>query len=124
MWWERDRDRFDVVISDVVLEEAALGDRQAAEKRRAFLEAFGVLEATPEVERLTRLYVSERIVPQEKPGDAAHLAFASVYQVQFLCTWNFRHLANAFAIRRLRELNEKRHLFTPQVCTPEELLGE
>ncbi len=124
MWWERDRDRFDVVISDVVLEEAALGDRQAAEKRRAFLEAFGVLDATPEVERLTRLYVSERIVPQEKPGDAAHLAFASVYQVQFLCTWNFRHLANAFAIRRLRELNEKRHLFTPQVCTPEELLGE
>lgn len=124
VWWRRDHARFTVFISDSVLEEAEQGDRRAAKKRLEFLDPFRVLEVTPDVERLTRLYLQKRIVPLEKPGDAAHLAFASIYEVQFLCTWNFKHLANAFTIHRLRELNEKEALFTPQVCTPEELLGE
>ena len=123
-WWHRDRARFAVFISDAVLDEAELGDRRAAEKRREFLDQFPVLPATPEVRRLTNLYFRERIVPSGKAADAAHLAFASVYQIQFLCTWNFKHLANAFALRRLRALNEKQGLFTPHVCTPDELLGD
>jgi hypothetical protein len=44
--------------------------------------------------------------------------------MDFLCAWNFKHLANALALRRLRKLNEKEGVFVPQVCTPEELLGE
>ena len=64
------------------------------------------------------------IVPAEKAGDAIHLAFAAAYRVQFLCTWNFKHLANALILQRLKNLNEKHGIFTPQVCTPEELLGE
>jgi len=64
------------------------------------------------------------IVPFEKPDDAIHLAFATAYRVQFLCTWNFKHLANALVLQRLRNLNEKHGIVTPQVCTPEELLGE
>jgi len=123
-WWRRDHARFTVFISDAVLDEAELGDRRAAEKRRGFLEQFPVLPGTPEVCRLTELYFRERIVPSQRAADAAHLAFASVYQIQFLCTWNFKHLANAFALRRLRALNEKQGLFTPHVCTPDELLGD
>jgi hypothetical protein len=123
-WWRRDHARFAVSISPGVLEEANQGDRRAARVRREFLDQFRVLDVTPEVLRLTQLYLQKRIVPLKKPGDAAHLAFASAYQVQFLCTWNFKHIANAFALHKLRELNEKEGLFTPQVCTPEELLGE
>ena len=123
-WWRRDCARFQIYISDNVIQEAEQGDPRAAKKRLAFLEPFSVLEATPVVLRLTKLYLDKRIVPLEKPGDAAHLAFASAYCLRFLCTWNFKHLANAFSIFRLRELNEKHALFTPQVCTPEELMGE
>ena len=123
-WWRRDHARFAVSVSEGVLEEAEQGDRRAARKRLEFLSAFPVLDVTPEVLRLTQLYIQKRIVPLEKPRDAAHLAFASAYHMRFLCTWNFRHIANAFAVDRLRELNEKEGLFTPLVCTPEELLGE
>lgn len=123
-WWQRDHKRFIISISDVVLEEANKGDRRAAKKRGDFLEQFPVLLATPEVQQIANLYFLEHIVPSGKAADAAHLAFASVYQVQFLCTWNFKHLANAFALRRLRALNERQGLFTPHVCTPEELLGD
>jgi hypothetical protein len=124
MWWHRDHARFAVFVSDAVLDEAERGDRRAAKRRRDFLDQFPVLPDTPEVQRLTDLYFRERIVPSQKAADAAHLAFASVYRIEFLCTWNFKHLANAFALRRLRALNEKQGLFTPYVCTPDELLGD
>lgn len=123
-WWRRDHARFSVFISETVREEAHRGNRAAASKRQAFLEQFPILPPTPEVQRLSNLYMRCHIVPAEKTGDAIHLAFAVAHQVQFLCTWNFKHLANALVLQRLRKLNEEQQLFTPLICTPEELLGE
>ena len=123
-WWRRDHARFTVFVSDTVLDEAKRGDPAAAKKRIEFLGQFPLLSGTSEVLQLTDLYLRKRIVPDKMPDDAVHLAFASAYRIKFLCTWNFKHLANAFVLHRLRKLNEKQGLFTPQVCTPEELLGE
>ena len=123
-WWRRDRNRFDVFVSDVVLEEAIEGNREAATKRRDFLGRFPMLSVTPEADALIQVYIDTKIVPAHCQRDAAHLALATLHEMQFLCTWNFRHLANAFALKRFRQLNEDRGLFVPQVCTPEALLGE
>ncbi len=123
-WWRRDETRYAIFVSAVVIEEAGRGDPIGADKRLAFLDRFPVLEETSEVRRLIEVYLNENVVPTGSASDAAHLAFASVYQIEFLCTWNFKHLANVFALRRLRQVNESRGVFVPQVCTPEELLGE
>ena len=123
-WWRRDHARVTVFISDAVIDEAKRGDPAAAKKRIEFLEPFPLLSGTSEVLQLAELYLRKHIVPEKMPDDAVHLAFASAYRIAFLCTWNFKHLANAFVLHRLRELNEKHGLFTPHVCTPEELLGE
>lgn len=123
-WWTRQNGHFSIYISDVVLREVNKGDRSAAKKRLEFLAPFPVLEVIPDVESTIALYVRKRVVSIGSAADAAHLAFANVYGIEFLCTWNFKHLANAFALRRLREVNDNHGLFTPQVCTPEELLGE
>ena len=123
-WWRRDHARFTVYISDPVIEEAQQGDSFAARKRREFLEPFPILATTSDVDRLAGLYVHERIVPPEKPRDAIHLALASIHRMDLLCTWNLKHIANPFSLRRLRVLNEKLGFFTPEVCTPEQLLGE
>ena len=123
-WWMRDRTRYSVFVSAVVMTEASRGDRKAAMKRSEFLEQFSVLETTPDIQPLIELYLEKSVVPIENAEDAAHLAFASIHKIEFLCTWNFKHLANPFALRRLRQVNEKKGLFIPQVCTPEELLGE
>ena len=124
MWWKRDQSRYAIFVSAVVMTEAARGDRKAAKKRVEFLGQFSVLEPTPEVQALFDLYLEKGVVPPGNAEDAAHLAFASIYKMEYLCTWNFKHLANVLALRRLRQLNEKRGFFVPQVCTPEELLGE
>ncbi|HOC70234.1 MAG: hypothetical protein BWX80_01466 [Candidatus Hydrogenedentes bacterium ADurb.Bin101] len=123
-WWRRDHARFTVFISDTVINEAQQGNRSAAQRRCDFLEPFQILATTSEVDRLAALYAYKHIVPAQKIGDALHLAFASLYRMDFLCTWNLKHIANAFALRRLRVLNEKQGLFTPEICTPEQLLGE
>lgn len=123
-WWKRDHAAFSVFISDLVLSESSSGDKKAAEKRRNFLSAFPLLELNADVEHLAQLYIDDGIVPPGSAGDATHLAYASIHEMDFLCTWNFRHLANAFALLRLRKFNEKFGIFVPHVCTPEELLGE
>lgn len=122
-WWKRDHARYAIFVSEVVLKEAAEGDRSEIEKRIEFLEQSPVLESIPEIQRLVEMYLEEKVVPHGSGQDAAHLAFASIYWMDFLCTWNFKHLANVFALRRLRQVNEKRGLFVPLVCTPEELFG-
>jgi len=123
-WWKRDNGAFSVFISDLVLSECSSGDKKAAAQRRDFLNRFPLLELNADVERLAKLYLDDGIVPPGSAGDATHLAYASIHEMEFLCTWNFRHLANAFALLRLRKFNEKCGIFVPHVCTPEELLGE
>lgn len=123
-WWKRDQTRYNIFVSEVVIREARRGDRTQAEKRLGFLAPFPVLDTTNEVQPLIMLYLEKGVVPSENVEDAAHLAHASIHSMEFLCTWNFKHLANPFALRRLREVNESKGLFVPHVCTPEELLGE
>ncbi len=123
-WWQRDHGVFSVFISDLVLSECSRGDTKAAAHRYDFLAQFPLLELNGDVERLAQWYLENGIVPPGSAGDAMHLAYAGIHEMDFLCTWNFRHLANAFALLRLREFNEKSGIFVPHVCTPEELLGE
>jgi len=69
-------------------------------------------------------YVESGIVPSDRPGDALHLAYAVVYEMELLVTWNFKHLANVFVQKRLKDFNFRKGLYTPTVCSPEELPGE
>ena len=123
-WWKRDQALYAIFVSAVVIKEAGKGDPTEAEKRGEFLEQFPVLNETPEIQHLVNVYLDGNVVPLGSCEDAAHLAYASIYRIEILCTWNFKHLANPFALRRLRQVNESKGLFVPQVCTPEELLGE
>jgi hypothetical protein len=122
-WWERRLTLFEVYISPVVLEEARQGDPGPAQKRLEALSAFPVLEATSEIETLAQTYVSKLALPGKALRDAAHLAFACGYELDYLVTWNCTHIANAEIRRLLISLNDELGLRTPIICTPEELMG-
>jgi hypothetical protein len=107
----------------LVLQEATVGDAGAAARRLDVLAGFSVLRATGEIERLAQFYFEELCLPERALRDAGHLAFACGYGMQYLLTWNCVHLANAEIQVRLIELNERRGLKTPIVCTPEALMG-
>jgi hypothetical protein len=53
-----------------------------------------------------------------------HLAIATCAEVDYLLTWNYRHLANAVILRQVEDFLRQHHLKLPRVCTPEELMAQ
>lgn len=122
-WWEQRLQLFDVYISPVVLEEARRGDQVPAQRRLEILASFPVLEVTPAIEHFAEVYMKELALPGKALRDAAHLAFACGYELDYLVTWNCAHIANAEIRRRLMAINAALGLQTPIICNPEELMG-
>lgn len=122
-WWPKAVNRFDIFISEAVIEEDSAGDQEAARKRIEELKKFPHLQLNDKVEQMAQVYIDKLDIPQKAYRDAIHLAVASVHNVEYLVTWNCAHLANAEIIRKLIKINESFGLSTPLICTPEELMG-
>ena len=121
-WWER-RFEYDLLVSQSVWQECAAGDPDAARRRLAALEGLDVLATTEEMIGLAEELITQRIIPEKAIEDSLHIAIATLHHVDFLLTWNCRHIANPVIQEGIAEYLEKRGLFLPIICTPEELLG-
>lgn len=122
-WWGSRRQEFECFISQIVIDEIQAGDPEAAGKRMKEIEDFAVLEATVEAEHLTAAIIEGGAIPKRAVRDAAHIAVAAVNDIDYLLTWNCRHLANAQIIRRVSVICNTRRYSMPVICTPEELMG-
>ena len=123
-WWASARTRFELYVSEVVLDEAAMGDAEAAGRRTEVVRALPFLDITPEVQRLATVYAKRLHFPPKAQRDALHLALAVVHGMDYFVTWNCAHLANAAVIRRYLALNTDLGFPASLVCTPDELLEE
>jgi predicted nucleic acid-binding protein len=123
-WWSLRRANFEILVSELVLEEAARGDAAAAARRLAVLAAIPILGITPAAAELAETIVRAHLLPASAFPDALHIAVASVHAVEYLLTWNCSHIANAELLPRVTILVEDTGLSMPFVCTPEELLGD
>ena len=121
-WWNTAGSRFSLVASPLVLEEAARGDAEAARARLQALEIAAVLEITQEARRLARTFLAIGSVPQTAAADAAHIAVAAAHGVDYLVTWNFRHLANAVMRPRIERACREAGYEPPAICSPYELM--
>jgi len=122
-WWENRRQDFELFVSPEVLGEAGEGDPTAARLRLEAINTFPVLAATEAVEELTRAILATGRIPPRATRDAAHIAFASVHEMDFLLTWNCRHIHNAMISRRLSEVCSAQGFALPILCTPRELMA-
>lgn len=123
-WWDRRRKEFDLYISALVLQEAGQGDREAARKRLEALDGLPLLKLTDEAVVLAEALLKEGPLPAKAADDAIHLALATVSEMDFLLTWNCRHLANAELSGPAARFLRAKGYEPPVVCTPEELMGE
>lgn len=122
-WWDGRREDFDLYVSQFVLDEANDGDADAARRRLDVLDGLAELEINDEAVRLAEKLVSEGIVPSKAATDAAHIAIAAVNEMDYLLTWNCRHIANAEIMKRIYSLCEGAGYSCPVLCTPAELMG-
>ena len=123
-WWAQRRSSFYCVVSEETLTEAARGDAAQASLRLAALAGLPVLPIAVEAERLAADFLRTGALPSSARSDAIHLAVASFAEVDYLLTWNCRHLANAQIIRRLEREAARSGWNLPTICTPPELMGD
>ena len=122
-WWQHRRADFELFVSEFVILESSAGDAEAAEKRLEALAGIALLDVNLEIENLAKKLVAEKAVPEKSVTDALHIAVASVHGVDYLLSWNCKHIANAERQDAIRKVYEDSGYKFPKIGTPEELLG-
>ncbi len=120
-WWDRFRADYDLFISQLVLDEAAAGDPTAAQERLQLLQGMPLLDIlNPDVATLARGLLDKHLLPDKAAADAYHVAVAAAYRIDYLLTWNCKHIANATLLPRVYRSIREAGFEPPLIVTPEE----
>jgi hypothetical protein len=122
-WWDTRRKRFDLFASELVIEEASRGDDEAAGRRLEALAGMPLLAITDEVVALSEALIQKGVLPRQAIGDALHIALTAVHGIDYLLTWNYRHIDNAENKPLIRKICLANGYGCPEICTPQELMG-
>lgn len=123
-WWDVRRGDFDLVLSQVVLDEIRAGDPEVAARRLEVVAGLPLLDVTPEVAEFAALLIARVPLSAQAAADAAHMAVAACHSVDFVLTWNVAHIANATLRRRVEDICRAAGYDAPIVCTPDELMED
>jgi len=124
IWWERYSRYYALVSSEAVLAELRRTPFPRQAEAIDLVRDLTMLPVTEEVSGAARIYQKHLLMPRGHLGDAVHMALACVHEVDFLLTWNCRHLANPHKVEHLRVINMRLGLVTPMVLTPQMLIQE
>ena len=108
--------------SALVISEASTGNADAARARLDALGKVSLLDVTEEAIELTRKMLDLEAVPRKAADDAAHIAIVATNGVDYLVTWNFRHIANAAMRSWIEDVCRRSGYDPPVICTPNELM--
>jgi hypothetical protein len=122
-WWIHEIGNYTCFISDFVIDEISQGDPIAASLRIKAVDGFVKLGLNPTVKNLVNEYQKVLSIPPHARLDLFHLAISVGNGMEYVLSWNFKHIANAFVREKLQEINFSLNLRTPTICTPEELIG-
>jgi hypothetical protein len=121
-WWEARRQNYELFISEFVRAEVQRGDAQAAVARLTFLEGIPLLAEPQSATELAEQILATRLIPPQAALDASHIALATVHAMDYLLTWNCKHIHNIAIIRQIERLCERQGYTCPIICTPNDLM--
>ncbi len=121
-WWADHREKYELFVSQVVLDEASDGDVDAAAKRMQLLENIPLLEPPENADEIVAALLQQVPLPPKAATDALHIAISVGNGINYLLTWNCRHIANATLEARMETVCESFGLRLPTICTPEQLI--
>ncbi len=122
--WEDYADRFEFVISDIVSNEVQLGDANAAQRRLEIISPLTVLEVLPEADVLTYRLLDTGAVPRNSVTDAQHVAIATVHRVEYLVSWNHKHIVNEHKREHINHICQAAGFQPTIICTPTQLMED
>ncbi|MGD2093081.1 MAG: type II toxin-antitoxin system VapC family toxin [Candidatus Aminicenantes bacterium] len=123
-WWRTKRHLFDLYASQLVLREAAAGEEEKARERLNALEETELLEITENAVSLATVFIEKGAIPQIAAEDALHIAIAVVNGLDYLISWNCKHIANAKMRSKIEQVCLSCGYEPIIICTPEELMED
>jgi hypothetical protein len=121
-WWEAEREKYTLVVSELVETECGRGDRDLISRRQALLGMVSLFPVNERILELAKLLVTPGAIPEKAGPDAVYIAAAVVEGCEYLLTWNFRHIANVRIRREVERILARHGYHQTTICTPEELV--
>ncbi len=122
--WRDYADRFEFVISQVVLAEIQRGDATAAQQRLEIISALTILENSPEIDMLVQKLLDSAAVPRNSRPDAQRIAVATVHGVEYLVSWNHKHIVNENKREHINRVCREAGFQPITLCTPTQLMED
>lgn len=123
-WWDEVRDQYELFMSALVIAEASDGHPEAAARRLEALQGIAELVIDKEIQAFSEKLIAEGGIPEVAKADALHVAVAAAHGMDYLLTWNCRHIDNATRKPIIRAICAASGYSYPEICTPMELLPE
>ncbi len=123
-WWNDERLNYELVTSQYVIDEASGGDVLLAAERLQSLDGIPLLPNAAEIPQIAQRIMSLGVLPPKAQVDALHISAAAHHRIQYLLTWNCKHIANAKILPRIHSVLRDLGIPIPIICTPEEMLGD
>ena len=122
-FWENSTGRFKKYISPSVIDEISKGDPVAVPARLELIKSIEILPLTEETILLSEKYIKALHLPKKAEVDALHIAVASFYKLDYLLSWNMKHIVNSQNIRKLIDYNVKNKVHNVVITTPKMFMG-
>ncbi len=120
-WWNTNLDRYETYVSPVVEREVSAGDQEMAGKRLELILEIHALKVTLEAQQLAQGILSIKLLPAGCLDDALHIGIAAAHGMDYLLTWNFKHINNAETKNGIFSFIQEAGYVCPILCSPEEL---
>jgi hypothetical protein len=124
VWWDDERHNFDLYVSEAVIQEASAGDPDAVQRRLEAMREIAELQTSDRARELARDLIHQTPFPESARIDALHIAIATTNGMDYLLTWNCRHIANATLRNLMADICDSSGYEMPVICTPLELIEE
>ncbi len=121
-WWQNERTNYELYASQLVIREASKGDHEAVSRRLDALADVQLLAITDEAVDLADRLVERGAPPRPAVEDALHIAIATANGMDYLATWNFKHIANATMRVNIEAVCRQAGYEPPVICSLLELI--
>jgi hypothetical protein len=121
LWWPTAQVRHRLLVSELVMDECGAGDPAAAAERLAIVKALEFLDASEDADQLAEELIARHAIPASEPRDATHISLATVNGIEYLATWNLKHIANPATRAAIECICREAGYQPPLICTPDEL---
>jgi hypothetical protein len=121
-WWQVERPRHEVIISDEVLAELSDPRYPQGDEALKFVGGIAVLAVTEPMVSLAEVFVDRKVMPKPVGGDALHVAMATVARCEYVLTWNVKHLANPNKVQHLMAVCLEFGLLPPIILRPDDMM--